>query len=142
MRFIAVILVIVFTSGCNESLSFKDKSKAERIAEESCEKNPLKKGRYECWKDTDSGRVIAPPFYILSNDMYQVDDGVGKYRYDGKQNTIDFKDGPFSIGRWAFTGRYLYSTDKNIIDSLGEPIIEILEKDRTVLRCSCSIFMY
>jgi len=134
--------VIGFISGCNESLSIKKKTKAERIAEESREKNLVRKGRYECWQETDSGRQTALPFYILSNDMYQVDDHVGKYHFNAKENEIEFKDGPFSTRDAEITGRYIAPTIKSKIDSFQEPMIEILEKDGRILRCSCSIFMY
>lgn len=141
MRFIAVIVVIIFISGCNESLSFKEKSKAEKIAEESREKNPVKKGRYECWKETDSIRLAASPFYILSNSLYQVDDQVGKYQFNAKENTLEFRDGPFGDGL-EMTARYIDPTADKKNDSLREPMIEIIEKSRTVLRCSCSLFVY
>jgi hypothetical protein len=140
MRFIAAILITGLIGGCNESPSFKNKSKAEKLAEESREKNGIRKGRYECWHATDSNRTAALSFYILSNNMYQVYDQAGRYHFNPEENTLEFTDGPLATGE--FSARYIAAPAYQKNDSTQEPLIEILDSGRRVMRCNCSIFMY
>lgn len=142
MRFIAVTLVACYClTGCNESPFGQQKTKDEKRREESAEKNPVKKGRYNCWYEQGGKREQAPYFYILSNNMYQVDEQPGRYRFNTANNSLQFMDGPYAAEP-ALTAKYVVQTPAKNIDSLGEPMIEFKRSDQSFLRCSCSLFQY
>ena len=122
------------------------KSIAEKKAEEQSQRNPIKKGRYQCYNLSAEGDKIAPELFILSDNIYQVDDVTGKYAYDHQKNTIQITDGPLNHPSHKWIGFY---TAKGTATSGGEKTLESMIEFKTqtdvdagnkkvVMQCNCA----
>jgi hypothetical protein len=149
MQSSVVCFLMAILSVCLVACDGDDSSKSvsEKKAEEQSQRNPIKKGRYVCYYLSPAGDKIAPELYILSDNLYQVNDSIGHYKYHHKNSEIEWIDGPFykSLKNWA--GFY---TAKGTATSGGgqtlESMIEIESQKRSdgkwpkVMHCNCAEF--
>jgi len=143
---VLLLFTFFFLISCDRSASVKRKPIAERREEEQRKKNHIQKGRYQCWRFDGGDSTAALPLYILSDEMYQLEDATGSYAFDQSANSISFLDGPLHQ-KW--TGNYLpvyTDLDENAVPK--EIIIEMKPSaandsaKKGILRCKCSQFQY
>lgn len=145
-RLLAALLCFV-CAGCG-SASTADERKAlsaERRADEQQKRNPVKKGRYRCWQTTAAGDRLAPELFVLSDDMYQIDDVTGKYAYNHSSKTIAWISGPLYSNSAKRIGLF---QPKGALSPGGVPreasIVQVFEAEsdeskamRKLLHCDC-----
>lgn len=95
-------LFLLFWS-CNGK---QEKTVAEKKAAEQQRRNPMKKGRYRCYIQSSGGDKVAPDLFVLSDNIYQVNDTTGRYSYDHRHNAMHFLNGPLKQSE-ALIGYYL-----------------------------------
>lgn len=148
--FFGLMILSVVLAACNADGAVSEKTKAEKVAEEKSKRTPVQKGRYQCWRLSSAGDEVASPLYILSDELYQVDEATGKYRFNPQENTIQFIDGPFRQDADPWIGFY---TPQGTTTSGGgktlETMIEVRKKSdvdegnkRVILQCNCGEFKY
>ena len=148
MRSTYVVLCLILIGNHTVSCNSPDveKTAAERKAEEQSLRNPIKKGRYKCWLLLPEREKATDDLYILSDQLYQVNDVVGHYRYFAKNGEVEWIDGLFHNPNENWIGSYL-STG---IATVGKNTVEsaILIQSQTnagrqrgnVMRCNCVEF--
>jgi hypothetical protein len=139
-----MLALLVVGNACQNSESMQGKSVAERRADEQRRRNPIKKGIYRCWQLSAAGDSIAPDLYMLSDDMYQVDDVTGMYRYHHASNSIEWLDGPMYSATEKRTG--VYRRKGSATTGGGhtlETMIQVQAKSaadtalRNIVQCNC-----
>lgn len=144
----SIFTFLIFSSGFLACNNDSGKTKAQKRAEEQNTRNPIQKGRYLCYQLLATGDKIAPDLFILSNNIYQVADTVGRYSYNYQQNAMQIIDGPLHNPSEPLIGFY---TAKGTPTSGGghtlETMIEFRKKDakdsadkKVVMQCNCSEF--
>jgi len=108
MQLNKLIFLILISSACLIACNGGkgSKSTAEKKAEEQSQRNPIKKGRYQCYQLSPQGDKIVPDLFILSDNSYQVDDVTGKYSYNHQKNFMQIIDGPLNSSAENWIGYY------------------------------------
>jgi hypothetical protein len=141
----SIFVWLIFSAGfiaCNADGA--GKTKAQKKAEEQSTRNPIQKGRYLCYHLFATGDKIAPELLILSDNMYQVDDAIGHYKYHPKNSEIEWIDGPFykSSENWVgfFTAKGTRTSGGHTLESMIE--IESQKKSSgdwpKIMQCNCA----
>jgi len=89
---IFLFIAAAFLPACNNDNP--SETREEKRAKELSKKNPVIKGRYQCWRILTSGDQVASDLFILSDDLYQVDDVLGHYAYAQENGSMKWIDGP------------------------------------------------
>lgn len=121
------IFFLVLASFVACSSKEDNRSRAEKLAQERAEKNPVIKGIYHCWFISPDGDSIAPDLFILSNTMYQFGDSVGRYKFTKTDSTLVFVDGFWE--RKNLVGKYVPKGTPTALAQTLETVIHIRTAD-------------
>ena len=148
MRSTYVVLCLILIGNHTVSCNSPDveKTAAERKAEEQSLRNPIKKGRYKCWLLLPEREKATDDLYILSDQLYQVNDVVGHYRYHAKNGEVEWIDGAFRMPTETWIGSYFAKGVGTTGKSIVEPAILIQSQTNAgrqrgnIMRCNCVEF--
>lgn len=138
----ALVVVWGFISACNNNTQAEIKSTAERRAEEKSKRNPIRKGRYQCAEIMADGKKDVSPLYILSDELYQYQNTVGKYRFDSVSTQIHWISGPFHYPQDEQIGIYKKALDASSTITIRKSGESMDSKSSPVIECTWTEFQY